>query len=149
MAGRIHQMRSQKSYLAAHPSWFTAHDSLLWPLCGDEPETFSHAILRYPAKASARARHLQGVSSVGPDAPLWSSSSLLLSLAAFIRATGTAFPPDMLPSSPPSSPVSMVFPSSPVGPTPMALLASPPPAPFRFSTVTAVGFISSTIRKVI
>ena len=27
MAGRVLQMRSQKSYLAAHPSWFNAHDS--------------------------------------------------------------------------------------------------------------------------
>ena len=147
MAGRILQMRSQESYLAAHPSWFNAHDSSLGPHCGDEPETFSHAILRCPAKVSARARHLQGVSSVGPDAPLWSSSSLLLSLAAYIKATGTAFPPDMLPSSPPSYPFSMVFPSSPVGPTPVALFASPPPAPFRFSTLTAVGFISFAIRK--
>ena len=96
MAGRIHQMHSQKSYLAAHPSWFNAHDSKLCPLCGDEPETFSHAILRCSAKASAPARHLQGVSSVGPDAPLWFSSSLLLSLAAFIKATGSAFPPDII-----------------------------------------------------
>ena len=121
-------MRSQKSYLAAHPSWFNAYESTLFPLCGDEPETFSHAILRCHTKASARARHLQGISLVDQDAPLWSASSLLLSLAAYIKATGTAFPPDML-SSPPSSPVSMVFPSSPVGPTPVALLASPPPRP--------------------
>ena len=128
MAGRIHQMRSQKSYLAAHPSWFNAHDSTLCPLCGDEPETFSHAILRCPAKASAPSRHLQAISSVDQDAPLWSSSSLLLSLAAFIKATGTAFPPDMR-FSPSSSPVSMVFPSSPVGPTPVALLALPTPRP--------------------
>ena len=128
MAGRIHQIRSQKSHLAAHPSWFKAHDSPLCPRCWDKPETFSHAILRCPTKASAQARHLQGVSSVDQDAPLWSSSSFLLSLAAFIKATGTAFPPDMLPS-PPSSPVSMVFPSSPIGPTPVALLASPPPRP--------------------
>ena len=127
-AGRIHQMHSQKSYLAAHPSWFNAHNSTLCPLCGDEPETFSHAILRCPAKASAQARHLQGVSSVDQVAPLWSSSSLVLSLAAFIKATGTAFPPDML-FSPPSSPVSMVFLSSPVGLTLVALLASPPPRP--------------------
>ena len=56
MVGHIHQMRSQKSYLAAHPSWFNAHDSMLCPLCGDEPEMFSHAILRCPAKASARAQ---------------------------------------------------------------------------------------------
>ena len=34
MAGRIHQMRSQKSYLAAHPSWFNAYDSRLCPLIG-------------------------------------------------------------------------------------------------------------------
>ena len=149
MVGRIHQMRAQKSYLAAHPSWFNAHDSALRPLCGDEPETFRHAVLHCPPKALARARHLQGVSSVDQNAHLWSWCSLLLSLAAFIKATSTAFPPDML-SSPPSSPASMVFPSSPVGPTPVALLASPPlPAPFRFSILLAVGFISSTSRRVV
>ena len=102
MAGRIHQIRCQKSYLAAHPSWFNAHDSTLCPLCGDEPETFSHAIVRCPVKASAQARHFQDVSSVDQDASLWSSSSLLLLLGAFIKATGTAFPPDMLSSSPSS-----------------------------------------------
>ena len=128
MAGRIHQMRSHKTYLAAHPSWFNADDSLLCPLCGDEPETSSHAILRCPVKASARACYLQGVFSVDHDAFLWSSSSLLLGLAAFIRATGTAFLPDM-PSSHPCSPVSMVFPSSPVGPPPVDLLATSPPHP--------------------
>ena len=128
MAGCIHQMRSQESSLAAHPSWFNALDSPFCPYCGDEPETFRHAILRCPAKASARVRHLQDVSLVDQDTPLWSSSSLLLSLAAFIKATGTAFPPDMLPS-PPSSPISMVFPFSPVRPAPVALLASPPPRP--------------------
>ena len=128
MAGRIHQKRSRKSYLAAHPSWFNAQDSTLCPLCGDEPLTFSHAILRCPAKASAPARHLQDVSLVDQDASLWSWSSLLLSLAAYIKATGTAFPPDMI-SSPSSSPVSLLLPSLPVGPTPVALLAVPPPRP--------------------
>ena len=117
MAGRIHQMRSHNSYPAAHPAWFNADDSRLCPLCGDEPETFSHAILHCPAKVSAQARHLQGVFSVDQDAPLWSSSSLLLELAAFIRATGTACPP-VLPSSHPGSPISMILPSSPVGPVP-------------------------------
>ena len=59
MPGRIYQMRSQKSYVAAHPSWFNADYSRQCPLCGDKPETFSHAILRCPTMASARARHLQ------------------------------------------------------------------------------------------
>ena len=128
MAGRIHRMRSQKSYLASHPSWLNANDSPLCPHCWDAPETFSHAILRCPAKGSARVRHLPGVSSLDQDTPLCSSSSHLLSLVAFIMATSTAFPPDML-SYPPSSTVSMVFLSSPVGPTPLALHASPPPRP--------------------
>ena len=128
MAGRIDQIRSQKSYLAAHPSWFNANNSRICPLCGDGPETFSHTILHCAIKALARARHLQGVSSVDHDAPLLSSSCLLLGLAAFIRATRTAFPPDM-PSFHPCSPLSMVLPSSPVGPTPVDRLASSAPSP--------------------
>ena len=53
LAGRIHQMSSQKSYLAAHPAWLYAHDSQHCPLCEDEPATFSHTILCSPAKATA------------------------------------------------------------------------------------------------
>ena len=128
IAGCIHQMRARKSYLAAFSSWFNASDSKLCPLCGDEPETFSHAIFRYPAKATARVCHLQGVSSVGPDAPLSSSPFLLLSLAAFIQATSTASPPNMILSFPPS-PASMVFLSSPVCPPPVVLCFSCSPCP--------------------
>ena len=70
MAGRIHQMRAQKWYLAANPSWCDLSPTNLCPLCGDEQETFSHAILRCPAKAPARLRHLQGLALVVPDSPL-------------------------------------------------------------------------------
>ena len=94
MAGRIHQMQAQKSYLAAHPSWFDTSPSKLCPLCGEEQETFSQAVFRCPAKAPARLRHLPGVSSVAPDSPLWSSTPLLLALASYIKETGTNFPPD-------------------------------------------------------
>jgi len=128
IAGRIHQMRAQKSYLAAHPSWSSPDTFRLCPLCGEEQETFSHAILHCTAKTGARLRHLQGLTSVGPDAPLGSSVSLLSSLAAYIRATATNYPPDMFPSLPPS-PASMVFPSPQPSPLPGGLLSSSPPRP--------------------
>ena len=128
MAGCIHQMGAQKSYLAAHPSWFDTLPSKLCPLCGDEQETFRHAVLRCPAKAPARLRLFQGVSSLAPDSPLWSSPPLLLTLGSYIRETGTNFPPDMPPGLPPS-PASMVFRSSPPAPPPLGLLVSSPPRP--------------------
>ena len=73
MAGRIYQIRAQKSYLAADPAWFDLSLSKRCPLCGDEQETFGHAILSCPAKAPAQLRHLQGIASVAPDSPLWFS----------------------------------------------------------------------------
>ena len=128
MAGHVHQIRAQKSYLAAHPSWFDTTPFKLCPLCGDEQETFGHAILCCPAKAPARLRHLQGVTSFAPYSPLRTSPSVLLALASYIKATGTNFPPGMLPELPPS-PASMVFPSSPPAPPPVGLLVSSPPRP--------------------
>jgi len=128
MAGRIHQMRAQKSYLAAHPSWFNMDTSCICPLCGDEQETFSHAVLRCPAKEIPRSRHLQDVSSVDPGAPLWTTLSSLLALGAFIRATATNYPPDLLPSLPPS-PASMVMPSSPAAAPLRGMFSSSPLRP--------------------
>ena len=49
MAGRIHQIRAQKSYLAAHPLWSRVLESKHCPRCGNEDETFSYAILRSPS----------------------------------------------------------------------------------------------------
>jgi len=128
IAGRIHLMRAQKSYLAAHPSWSSPDVARLCPLCDEEQETFSHAVLRCPAKAAARSCHIQGLTSVGPDPPLWFSVSLLSSLAAYIEATSTHYPPDMFPSLPPS-PASMVFPSPPASPLPGGLRSSSLPRP--------------------
>ena len=67
-AGRLHQMRSGKSYLRAHPSWSDDAPTTC-PSCDEAPETFEDAILRCPTKGPAGARHLQGVSDIGPDAP--------------------------------------------------------------------------------
>src|SRR5438270_8225683 len=50
VAGRLHEMRSQKSYLAGHHDW--GHDPLPHcPQCGGEPETSDHAILASPSTA--------------------------------------------------------------------------------------------------
>jgi len=40
VAGRIHQMRAGKSYLAAHPTWSSPDADTSCPRCGLEPETF-------------------------------------------------------------------------------------------------------------
>ena len=102
-AGHLHQIRSGKSYLRAHPSWDDDGPSTC-PSCA--PETFEHAILHCPAKEHARTCHLQAVTELGPAAPVWSSASLLGALARFIRSTATAYPPGMF--SRPSSPTGSV-----------------------------------------
>ena len=94
-AGRLHQMRCGKSYLWGHASWKDDNIPTTCPLYNEAPETFEHAILHCPAKEPARTHHLQGVSDLGPDAPVWSSASLLGALARFNRSTATAFPPGM------------------------------------------------------
>ena len=50
VAGRIHQMRSGKSYLAAHPSWFDENPDPTCPRCGTVPESFQYAVLTCPAR---------------------------------------------------------------------------------------------------
>jgi len=93
-AGRLHQMRSGKSYIRAHPSW-DSDTPTTCPSCQSAPETFEHAILHCSAKGPSRTRHLQGVLDIGPDAPVWSSAALLGALARFVKSTATGFPPGM------------------------------------------------------
>jgi len=97
VAGRIHQMRSGKSYLAAHPSWGDPDAEKSCLLCSEAPQTFEHAILSCPSSARQRSRLLQGISDLAPEAPIWSDQQLLIALAEFIRTTATGFPPGMPP----------------------------------------------------
>jgi hypothetical protein len=94
-AGRIHQMRAGKSYLAAHTTWEDPEASTICPHCEEEDETLSHAILHCPAKADIRLLCLPGVDDIGPASPLWSSAELTTSLAKYVTRTGTGFPPSM------------------------------------------------------
>ena len=109
VAGRIHQMHSGKSYLAAHPSWDNPDANTSCLLCSEAPQTFEHAILSCPSSTHQRSRLLQGVSDLAPEAPIWSDQQLLIVLAEFIRTTATGFPPGCPRLLPPSTPLQTPF----------------------------------------
>jgi len=94
-AGRIHQMPSAKSYLAAHPSWFDADPLHTCPRCGTDQEPFRHTILLGPAHRRARDLLLKDVDSVDTDSPIWNEPPLIKTLGQYISDTRTAFPPAM------------------------------------------------------
>jgi len=98
--GRIHQMRSGRSYLTAHPSWDTPDADTSCPLCSEAPQSFEHAILSCPSSACQRSRLLQGFSDQGREGPIWSDHQLCIALAVFIHTTATGFPPGMPPLAP-------------------------------------------------
>jgi len=70
--GRLHQMRSGRSYLCARPTWDSDVPTTC-PSCDEALETFEHAILRCQGKEPETSRHLHGPSDIGPDTPSWSS----------------------------------------------------------------------------
>ena len=94
-AGRLHQMRSGKSYLAAHTSWDDRNSPKTCPFCEEDDETLEHAILHCPAKLDAHELHLPGADDVGNGSPLWGSKDQIPGLAKYIQVTGTGFPPTM------------------------------------------------------
>jgi len=97
VAGRIHQMRVAKSYLAAHPSWSDEDPNLTSPRCEIEPKTLQHAILSCPARARDRDLLLKDVSSLGQDQNIWTDPHLIQALGEYITTTKTGFPPNMIP----------------------------------------------------
>jgi len=96
ICGRIHQMHTGASYLAAHISWRNRDSSTLCPFCEEDDVSFQHAILLCPAKAQPRLTNLSCMDNIGPDGPLWLSVPLLRGLAVYLYATRTGFPPAML-----------------------------------------------------
>ena len=96
ICGRIHQMRTGASHLAAHVSWRNRNSSTLCPFCEEHDESFQHEILLCPAKAQPCLTHLSGVDDIGPDAPLWHSVPLLRGQAEYLYTTRRGFPPAVL-----------------------------------------------------
>ena len=113
IAGRLHQMRAHKSYLAAHPSWWTEDPNTSCPRCRSDTETFEHAILHCPARSSPRDRYLELSLLLSADSPLWDNKEHLHALSQYHSATRTGFPPEMAPSPLPSRASSPLFTPSP------------------------------------
>jgi len=118
-------MRSGKSYLAAHPSWYNRDTPSTCPRCHKAAETFEHAILHCEARRRLRESLLPTHISLDAASPLWTSDYNINTLSLFIALTATGVPPDMFPPSPSSA-----FAHSP-SPSPFF---SPSPR-FRFSPV--------------
>ena len=98
IAGRLHQMRAHKSYLAAHPSRWSENPDTSCPCCRSDAETFEHAILHCPARSSPRDRYLEPSLSLSADSPLLDNKEHLHALSQYLSATRTGFPPEMAPS---------------------------------------------------
>ena len=114
IAGRLHQMRAHKSYLAAHPSWWSEDPDTSCPPCRSDEETFEHAILHCPARSRLRDRYLEPALSIHADSPLWDNKEHLHALSQYLSATKTGFLPEMAPSPLPSrAPSRAPTPSSP------------------------------------
>ena len=116
IAGRLYQMRAHKSYLAAHPSWWSEDPDASCPQCRSDDETFEHAILHWTARSAHRSRYLEPALSLRADCPLWDNTEHLHAISQYLSATKTGFPPEMAPSpmisrdpSPPISPSSPSF----------------------------------------
>jgi len=89
-AGRLHQARSGKSYLRAHPAWGDDRPTTC-PRCCEAPETLEHAVFSCPAREPTSTSHFWGLSDLGPDTPVWCAASLFAALAGLMTSTLTAF----------------------------------------------------------
>jgi hypothetical protein len=92
IAGRILQMRANKSYLATHSSWAQLGPALC-PKCKEVDEDFEHAILYCPATEPSRELYIPHITSLDWDSPLWLDNMKLTALAEFIKETKTGYPP--------------------------------------------------------
>jgi len=96
VAGRILQMRSAKSYLASHPSWFDENPDPTCPRCEAGHECFQHAILTCPALTRVGDLLLKDISSLAHEPTIWSEPLLIQALGKYITDNKTVFPPHMV-----------------------------------------------------
>ena len=90
---RLHQMRAHKSYLAAHPSWWSEDPDCSCPSCRSDDETFEHAILYCPAKSDHTRRYLEPDLLLQAESPLWDNKEHLHALSQYLSASRTGVSP--------------------------------------------------------
>ena len=113
IAGRLYLMRAHKSYLSAHPSWWSEDPDSTCPCCCSDNETFEHAILQCSTRSEHRRRYLEPALTLQADSPLWNDQSHLHALSRSLSATRAGFPSEMAPS---GSPVPSQAPSPALSP---------------------------------
>jgi len=70
-AGRIHQMRANKSYLKAQKDWSNQDQDPRCDRCGQADQTFRHIITDCPALASVRHGRDPEIFNIGRESALW------------------------------------------------------------------------------
>lgn len=94
-AGRIHQMRANKSHLMAQTSWANRDRDPTCPRCGWEPETMKHTV-ECPALAHGRTNKAYGTFDIEPDSELWKNTKkgrgLMKDFSAYIMENRINFP---------------------------------------------------------
>jgi hypothetical protein len=89
-SGRFHQLRAQKSYLAAHQSWYNNRLSTRCPRCYNDLEDLQHAILLCPSRSFAREEFIPDLTSIDD---IWDSPTIIDQVSLYLRATLTGYPP--------------------------------------------------------
>ena len=90
ISGRFHQIRAQKSYLAAHQPYYNHGFSTLCPRCHLNDEDLQHAVLDCPLRQIQRQEFIPDLENIDD---IWPSLPLLYSVANYLRSTKTGFPP--------------------------------------------------------
>ena len=70
-AGRIHQMRANKSYLKAQKDWSNQDQDPRCDRCGQHDQTFQHIITTCPALEPKRRGRDPEIFNIGRDSMLW------------------------------------------------------------------------------
>jgi hypothetical protein len=94
-SGRVHQMRSSKSYLNAQTDWSSEGRNTQCDRCGEAPQTFQHIIQECPALAEFRIGQDPEMFNIAPQSALWEENKggeLVKKFSSFVTKHIINFP---------------------------------------------------------